>query len=65
MTAPFPGLDAHECWGVRDQAGAVTWVRTGDPRGDRAMAEAHIKGAADVGQQRVLVKRWMTEWEDA
>ena len=47
-------------WGVRDRAGAVTWVREG-----REAAQRHVFDRRDLGHHAQLVTWRRTEWEDA
>ena len=47
-------------WGVRDRAGAVTWVREG-----RETAQRHVFDRRDLGHHAQLVTRRRTAWEDA
>ena len=47
-------------WGVRDRAGAVTWVREG-----REEAQRHVFDRRDLGHHAQLVTRRRTAWEDA
>lgn len=47
-------------WGVRDRAGAVTWVREG-----RDAAERHAAGRRELGYDAQLVTRRRTDWEEA
>ena len=47
-------------WGVRDRAGAVTWVREG-----REAAQRHVFDRRDLGYEAQLVTRRRTALEDA
>ena len=47
-------------WGVKDRAGAVTWVREG-----REAAQRHVFDRRDLGHHAQLVTRRRTAWEDA
>lgn len=47
-------------WGVRDRAGAVTWVREG-----REAAQRLVFDRRDLGHEAQLVTRRRTAWEGA